>query len=181
RMDTTRGKSVKEWVNQASVSEIDEVLYKFGEERFHKKIAEQIVKSRVVKPIDTTTDLVKIIEQCVIYKEKGRHCATRSFQAMRIFINNELSDLETILDDITKLLKVNGRVVIISFHSLEDRIVKNYFNLLSKPKPTPKWIMVDNESANYQIIAKKIKADLQELNQNVRSRSAIMRSLERLK
>ena len=181
RMDTTHGKSVKEWINQASESEIDEILWKYGEEKFHKKIASNIVKSRALKPIETTTDLVKIIEQCIIYKEKGQHPATRSFQAMRIFINNELSDVETILNDIPEFLRVNGRVVVISFHSLEDRIVKNYFNFLTKPIPTPKWIMVDDKGANYQIIAKKIKASLQELNENVRSRSAIMRSLERLK
>ncbi|MFN8769555.1 MAG: 16S rRNA (cytosine(1402)-N(4))-methyltransferase RsmH [Neisseriaceae bacterium] len=182
RMDITRGSSLKEWINKVEEPELDQILWRYGEERFHKRIAHQIIKLRSIKPITTTAQLAKIIEDSIPFRDKGQHPATRSFQALRIVINNELNDLEQILDDVPDLLSIYGRVVVISFHSLEDRIVKSKFNELSKAKELPKWVIANNEKdINYKIIAKKVKATDTEINENVRSRSAILRCLEKLK
>ena len=116
------------------------------------------------------------------YKEKNKHVATRSFQAFRIFINHELRDLESVLLDIPDYLTTYGRVVVISFHSLEDRIVKQHFNQLAKGTTLPKWVLLKGDAAHtsYKIIAKKIKATNKEIQQNIRSRSAILRAIEKV-
>lgn len=180
RMDTTRGQTLEQWINTVDETVLANVLWQYGEERFHKRIAKHIVKSRGIRPITTTFELADIIAQSIPFHEKGQHPATRSFQALRIVINNELNDLEILLDGIPDFLNIDGRVVVISFHSLEDRLVKNKFNQLSKPKILPKWIMSDIEQVNYAIIAKKVKASYREISENIRSRSAIMRCLKRL-
>lgn len=181
RMDTTSGVSAKEWVNSAQEKELADVLWNYGEERFYKKIAKAIVDKRQVAPIETTKELAGIIDNAMPYKEKGKNPATRSFQAIRIFINNELGDLEHLLVDIPQLLAINGVMVVISFHSLEDRLVKNAFNDLTKAKHVPKWIMAEPELPNYQVIAKKVKASAGELEENVRSRSSILRAIKHVR
>ena len=138
RMDKSEGSSASEWLNSASEVEISEILYKFGEEKASRKIASAIIKSREIKPIETTIELSNII-QGVIKRTGKTHPATKSFQAIRIHVNNELHHLKLMLSKLEQFLKLGGIVVIISFHSLEDRIVKNFFKPEIKdfPKDIP--------------------------------------------
>lgn len=181
RMDNTRGQSAKEWIKVVKEVDLADVIWRYGEERFSRRIAKNIIKARDEKEISTTTELAEIIRQSVGSTEKGQHPATRSFQAIRIFINNELGDLEKVLEKLPQHLKTGGRAVVISFHSLEDRIVKNKFNDLSKEEQLPKWINKTPDAAKYKVVAKKIKASLNEVEENKRSRSAILRCLEKIK
>ncbi|MFV1982425.1 MAG: 16S rRNA (cytosine(1402)-N(4))-methyltransferase RsmH [Thiohalomonadales bacterium] len=182
RMDTTLGLSAAQWIDKASEVEIAKVLKDFGEERFAKRIAKAIVTARKIKTITTTSYLSKIIAEANPKWEKGKDPATRSFQAIRIFINNELGDLELILDSILEVLAPKGRLVIISFHSLEDRIVKRFFKKQAKGDDYPKGLPVtaNQLNPNLKIIGKAIKANEQELEKNIRSRSAVMRVAEKL-
>ncbi|MCE3268661.1 MAG: mraW [Burkholderiales bacterium] len=181
RMDTSKGISAKEWINSVSEKELADILWNYGEERFSKRIAKAIIDRRQKEPIETTKELANIIDNAMPFKEKGKNPATRSFQAIRIFINNELRDLEQLLAQIPGLLQVGGVMVVISFHSLEDRMVKNAFNNLAKVQNLPKWVMADPVLPGYEIIAKKIKANSNEIENNVRSRSSILRAIKRLK
>ena len=180
RMDNTKGVSAGEWL--ASVSEVDlaNVLWRFGEEKFSRRIARHIVNARAAGAISTTTQLAEVIKNSVPFSEKGHHPATRSFQAIRIYINNELGDLEQFLEQFTEWLNPGGRAVVISFHSLEDRMVKTRFNQLATKEHLPKWVNKEAEIPKFKVIAKKIKAGLGEIEENNRSRSAVLRCLEKL-
>lgn len=180
RMNNSSGMSATDFINQASAEEMAKVFWEYGEEKFSRKIAKAIVDSRVDSVIDSTFKLANLIEKVIGRREINKHPATRVFQAIRIHVNNELGDLETFLNSAPDKLKVGGRIVIISFHSLEDRIVKNKFNQLASTKELPRWVMQNPESAEFKVIAKKIKASEQELAENSRSRSAVMRCLERI-
>lgn len=181
RMDNSKGVSAAEWLNTASDVELADVFWRYGEEKFSRRIARAIVAVRDENPLLTTTQLANLINGLIPYKEKGQHPATRVFQAIRIQVNNELGDLEQILATAPSLLNVGGRMVVISFHSLEDRIAKTKFAELASSDKLPKWVMVQDEpSSEYKIIAKKIKASSNEIAENGRSRSAIMRCLERV-
>ncbi len=180
RMDNTKGQSAYEWINQVDEITLADVLWRYGEEKFSRKIAKNIINSRSEEAITTTTKLAKVISNGMPFIEKNQHPATRSFQAIRIFINNELGDLELILDTIPKYLNTLGRVVVISFHSLEDRIVKTKFNKLSVEERLPKWINKQVDAPGFRVIAKKVKAGLYETEQNNRSRSAVLRCLEKI-
>lgn len=181
RMDNHKGQTAADWLNSAEETELADVFWRYGEEKFSRKIAKAIVNKRKDTPLVTTSDLAKLVEDQIPYRESGQHPATRVFQATRIWINNELLDLENSLDKVPYLLKKGGRMVVISFHSLEDRIVKTKFADLASTDKLPKWVMVTNESeAEFKVIAKKIKAGNNEVSENVRSRSAVMRSLERV-
>lgn len=164
RMNNTIGISAAQWLNTASIKEISDVLWFYGEERFSRRIAKNIYDAR--GSINTTLDLAQLVKNSITYRDKHKHPATRTFQAIRIFINNELSVLDDMISSVPKILGNHGRLVVISFHSLEDRIVKTKFKSLSEQK-------------EYSIIAKKIKPSLAEIDKNPRSRSAIMRVLER--
>ena len=170
RMDTSSGFSASEWLNSASEEEISNILYQYGEEKASKKIAKEIVKFRSIKPLETTIDLTKIIE--TVLKRVGKiHPATKSFQAIRMHVNNELHDLEVALSKMNEILKVNGVIVVISFHSLEDRMVKNFFK--AKVQEFPKDIPINpNVTEVYKCIKKKIKPSSDEIQRNPRSRSA---------
>ena len=178
RMDASRGFSASEWLNSASEMEISEILHKFGEEKASRKIASAIIKSREIKPIETTIELSTII-QGVINRSGKTHPATKSFQAIRIHVNDELNHLKMALSKLEQFLKLGGMVVIISFHSLEDRIVKNFF----KPEiqDFPKDIPI-NPSFNetYRCIKKKVRPSIEEIQTNPRSRSAVMRVFSKL-
>lgn len=178
RMDRSRGVSASEWINNASEKEISEVLYKYGEEKASRKIAKKIINHRQMKIIKTTYDLTNIIQSVV--KRIGKiHPATKTFQAIRIKVNDELHHLEEALYKIDKILKVNGKIVIISFHSLEDRIIKKFF----KPqiKDFPKDIPINTSVKKlYNPVTKKIKPSLDEIQKNPRSRSAVMRTFLKL-
>lgn len=180
RMNNQSGISASDWINQASESELADVFWRYGEEKFSRKIAKAIVTKRAVKPLFTTTDLANLVAEQIPYREKGQHPATRVFQATRIHVNNELGDLEYILDTIPPKMAIGGRMVIISFHSLEDRIVKTKFAKLAEGEKLPKWVMANEKPSDFNVIAKKVKASAEEIAENSRSRSAIMRCLERV-
>lgn len=181
RMDSSSGISAKELINQIDEIQLANILWEYGEERFAKRIAKAIVAKRHNMPITTTKQLVDIISNAMPFKEKDKNPATRSFQAIRIAVNNELVDLEQILDQIPQFLAIGGIMVVISFHSLEDRIVKNRFNNLAKVENLPKWVMAEPNMPDYMIIAKKVKAGSNEVEKNIRSRSSILRAIKRLK
>ncbi len=178
RMDATTGLSASEWLNSATENEIANILYKYGEEKASRKIANAIVESREIKFIETTIELSNIIQSTI--KRTGKtHPATKSFQAIRIHVNNELHHLRVALSKLEKFLKLGGIVVIISFHSLEDRIVKNFF----KPEITdfPKDIPINPSlKQTYRCIKKKVRPSTNEIKTNPRSRSAVMRVFSKL-
>ena len=182
RMDTTRGESATEWLMHADEQEIHEVIKNYGEERFSRQIARAIVAKRVEAPIHTTGQLAEIAAQCVRSREKGQHPATRTFQAIRIYINRELDEVAQVLPQVTARLNTHGRLAVIAFHSLEDRIVKQFMREHSMHAPLPKWAAVreaDLPKPPLKIVGKPIKAGAEELNYNPRARSAILRVAER--
>lgn len=183
RMNTQAGQSAAEWL--ASVDEYDlvTVLMHKGEEKFARRIASAIVKARSETAINDTVQLANIIAEAKPVKEKNKHPATKSFQAIRIHINRELEVLESALKHSLNVLSVGGRLAVISFHSLEDRMVKRYFRDVSRGPQLPKDIPVlakDLEQP-YKVIGKAIKPGLQELQENPRARSSVLRVLERIK
>ena len=178
RMDTSSGIRASEWLNSASEREISDILYKYGDEKASRKIAKAIVQFRSIRSIETTIELTNIIE--TVLKRTGKiHPATKTFQAIRIHVNNELHHLKIVLSKLHNALKVGGVAVIISFHSLEDRIVKNFF----KPviEELPKDIPINpSVKETYSCIKKKIKPSTNEIKINPRSRSAVMRVFSKL-
>ena len=182
RMNPESGESAAEWLTDAQDTEIMEVLWKYGDERFARRITKRILEQRDTKPLETTLQLANLISEAVPRKFHGkRHPATKSFQAIRIFINRELADLESCLESGAERLAVDGRMVVISFHSLEDRMVKRYFKKLSTPAPVPRGlpILESNIELPFRTIGKAMKPDSKEVAENVRSRSSVMRILER--
>ncbi len=185
RMDTTKGLSAMEWLAQVSIEDLTWVLKTFGEERFAKRIATEIVnynKSNIEK-ISRTLQLASIISEAVPFKDKHKHPATRSFQAIRIYINSELDELEKALNSALSVLNQAGRLSIISFHSLEDRMVKQFIRKNSKGKSIPKGLPILESELNKDIplktIGKAIKPSQQEIDINPRSRSAVLRIAEK--
>lgn len=182
RMDQTQGQTAAEWLMQADEQEIADVLKTFGEERFGKRIARGVVEARLAGPITTTHQLVAIIDAAVPRIEFHKHPATRSFQGIRIFINNELGDIQVSLKGAIDLLGAGGRLVVISFHSLEDRIVKRFMRDLARGDKLPDRLPIrDSEiKRTVKLIGKAIKPSDAEVAQNRRSRSSIMRIAEKL-
>lgn len=182
RMDQTRGQSAAEWVNTASEEDIAWVLKEFGEERFAKRMARAIVTERQKTPFTRTKHLAEVVKEANPAWEKGKHPATRAFQAIRIQVNNELGDLEAVLEQALDVLAPGGRLVVISFHSLEDRVVKRFIRRQEQGDPVPKGLPVREDQLNKRMrsLGKAIKASDNEVNANVRSRSAIMRVAEKL-
>lgn len=181
RMDNEHGASAAEWLRNVEEKEIARVLWEYGEERFSRRIAKAIVSEREQEAIVTTTQLAKIIADAHPRWETGKHPATKSFQAIRIHINSELDDLKVALASSFDLLSAGGRLVVISFHSLEDRMVKRFMTSQVQGEVLPKWVAVTGEpKRKARIIAKKVRASTSEIELNVRSRSAVMRILEKL-
>lgn len=181
RMNNASGQSAAEWLAIAKESEIANVLWEFGEERFSRRIAKAIVTARQESPLITTTQLAAIVSAANPRWEQHKHPATRSFQAIRIFINKELTELEVALSEGVDILQRNGRLVVISFHSLEDRIVKRFIRKLSHAQP-PLMNLPSYKSEESQVlraIGRSIKPSAQEVEENPRSRSAIMRVAEK--
>ena len=182
RMDTTRGMSASEWLMSADEDEIHEVIKNYGEERFSRQIARAIVAQRADSPIDTTGKLAQIAAQNVRTHERGQDPATRTFQAIRIFINRELEEIAAVLPQAAGRLKSGGRLAVIAFHSLEDRIVKQFVKRYSTHAPLPKWAAVreaDLPQPPLKSIGKAIKASADEVAANPRARSAVLRIAER--
>lgn len=183
RMDPTTGFTAKEFVNNAEIGELANVIARLGEERFAKKIAREIITARNLATITTTTDLAEIVKRAipVRFHVEGRHPATRTFQAIRIHVNNELGELEIFLGKIFSVLKHGGRIVIISFHSLEDKVVKQFVKKHSSDDLPPE-IPVRDASLfkKLKLIGRPVRPSEVEINANPRSRSSIMRIVEKL-
>jgi 16S rRNA (cytosine1402-N4)-methyltransferase len=182
RMDQSGGISAADWINSAAEDEISFVLKELGEERFARRMAKAIVAERVKRPFTRTGHLAEVIKEANPAWEKGKHPATRAFQAIRIYINNELGDLESVLTQAVEVLAPGGRLVVISFHSLEDRMVKRFIRQQEQGDPVPKGLPIRDEQLNRKLksVGKAIKASDEEVTINVRSRSAVMRVAEKL-
>ena len=182
RMNPAQGVSAAEWINQADAETIANVLYEYGEERLSRRIAKAIVAARSIARIETTTQLASIIEKANPKREKNKHPATRSFQAIRIFINEELAALKMILSQVVGVLSIGGRLCVISFHSLEDRIVKQFIQRESVGDQLPPHfpIVQDQLTLRLKKIGKSIEANELELQDNPRARSARLRIAERV-
>lgn len=181
RMNPLQGQSAAEWLASAEEQDIANVIWRYGEERFSRRIARAIVARRTEEPLASTRDLAELVSAAVPKKEKHKHPATRTFQAIRIFINRELEDLEIGLAAAVERLAPGGRLVVISFHSLEDRIVKRFMRDLARGPQLPRGLPVtaSESESPYRLVGKALKADVAEVSDNVRARSAVMRVLER--
>jgi 16S rRNA (cytosine1402-N4)-methyltransferase len=191
RMNPDEGQSVAEWLNTVGETEIANVIYEYGEERASRRIAKAIVNARAENPVTTTTQLAELVRQAVPSKKSRDkknakkigdiHPATKTFQALRIFINRELDEIKEVLPQAVDVLCPGGRLAAISFHSLEDRIVKRFMRDESMPKKYPPEIPIipDSSDVKLKIIGKKIRASEEDINENPRARSATLRVAER--
>lgn len=182
RMNPEVGQSAEQWINSADEVEIADVLYQFGEERHSRRMARRVILERAEKRISTTAELAEIIKEANPSWERDKHPATRAFQGIRIFINDELGELERGLEQALKVLKLGGRLVVISFHSLEDRIVKKFIALQASGDNFPRDLPVSQEMLNPKLksVGKRIKATAAEVERNPRARSAVMRVAEKI-
>ena len=182
RMDTSSGLSAAQWLAVAPEKEIADVLWQYGEERFSRQIARKIIDVRQVQTLDTTLKLASLIETVIKKREPGKHPATRSFQAIRIKINQELEQVEQALALVVAHLAPQGRLVVISFHSLEDRLVKHFIRSFTEQPKLPKGlpIMPSQMQPPLRALGKALRPSDEEVAQNVRARSAIMRVAERV-
>ena len=181
RMDTRAGMTAAEWLATAPEADIADVIKTYGEERFAKRMASAIVKARAESPITRTKQLATIVAEANPKWEPHKHPATRAFQAIRIFINRELEDLEIALGHTVDALSEGGRLVVISFHSLEDRIVKRFMRDQARGQQLPKHVpIIDSDTGKtLNLVGKAVKPSTDEVQRNPRSRSAIMRVAER--
>jgi 16S rRNA (cytosine1402-N4)-methyltransferase len=184
RMDTTRGVTAARWLNEADEQEIAEVIDVFGEERFAKRIARAIVAARAEQPLTTTRQLGVLVAKAVRTREPGQDPATRTFQAIRIFVNQELAQLEGVLPRTLPLLKPGGRLAVISFHSLEDRIVKRFFQSCERPEEDPALRKLplrarDLPQPLLRRVGRALKPSAEEVARNPRARRAVLRIAER--
>jgi 16S rRNA (cytosine1402-N4)-methyltransferase len=181
RMDTSRGETAAQWLSEVDEGLLAEVISDYGEERFARKIARALVAARQESPILTTGQLAEIVAKNVHSREPGKNPATRTFQAIRIYINRELEELESVLPQCMDSLKVGGRMSVISFHSLEDRIVKRFMRDMAQGDKLPRNLPIraaDIPQAKLRLIGKAIHASEQELQNNPRARSAVLRVAE---
>ena len=183
RMDTSRGQTAAQWLDSASELEIGGVIRRYGEDRFAKQIARAIVAARSGGPVDRTRQLAQIVAKAVPSREPRQDPATRTFQALRIHINKELEELEVALPRSVEMLAEGARLVVISFHSLEDRIVKQFMRAESQPAAVPRRLPLraaEMPKSRMKLVGKTVRATESEVQANPRSRSAIMRIAERL-
>ncbi|MDV6316000.1 16S rRNA (cytosine(1402)-N(4))-methyltransferase RsmH [Idiomarina sp. HP20-50] len=185
RMDTSSGETAAEWLNRAEKDDISWVLKEYGEERFARRIASAIVMDREKKPFTRTKQLAEMIARVSPVKEKHKHPATRTFQAIRIHINRELEQIEQALESSLAGLKEHGRLVVISFHSLEDRLVKRFIRKHSEGKQLPPGLPVTEAERNkdkaLEKVGKAIKPSKAEVQMNPRSRSSVLRIARRIR
>ena len=182
RMDTSRGITAAEWLNQAAEEEIAHVVRDYGEERFARQVARALVKARESAPLATTRQLANLVAGAVRTRERGQDPATRTFQAVRIFINRELEEIEAALPRAVARLKTGGRLVVISFHSLEDRMVKRFMREEAEGERVPPEIPLPAHAlrgGRLRLVGKAIKPGEAECAANPRARSAVMRVAER--
>ncbi len=182
RMDPTRGAPVSDWLAHAGLDEIREVIANLGEERFARRVAEAIVEARRERPITRTSELAALVARAVRTREPGKHPATRTFQALRLFVNDELGQVERGLEAAFDVLAVGGRLVVISFHSLEDRIVKRFMQQRARVDPALAQLPMvpDDARPSLKIVGRKLRPGTAERSGNPRSRSALLRVAEKL-
>ena len=182
RMDTTQGISAAQWINSASETEIADVLYHYGEERHSRRMARRVVAERVISPILRTGVLAEMIKEANPSWERDKHPATRAFQGIRLFINRELEQLELALDQALEILRPGGLFVVISFHSLEDRIAKRFIAKHARGDDFPRGLPVAQSQLNPKVKpqSKAIKPSRDEIDRNPRARSAVMRVAAKL-
>ena len=182
RMDTSKGLSAAEWIATADEQEIAKVIKDYGEEKFARRMAAAVVRERAENPIERTVQLAKILSEAHPAWERGKHPATKAFQAIRIFINRELADLEDLLEQVIDSLAIGGRLVVISFHSLEDRRVKRFIRDQHRGIKLPKNLPIPDVDRGVRLIkvGKAIKPSVSEIENNIRARSAVMRIAERV-
>jgi 16S rRNA (cytosine1402-N4)-methyltransferase len=182
RMNSTQALDAATFVNQASEQQLADVIYQYGEERYSRRIAKAIIAARTQQAISTTLQLANIIKEAHPKWEKHKHPATRTFQAIRIFINNELDELQKALEQTLKVLKIGGRLAVISFHSLEDRLVKQFMQREATGPELPRYLPVAEAKSIIRLkrIGKAIKPSADELQDNIRSRSAVLRVAEKI-
>ncbi|WP_035383348.1 16S rRNA (cytosine(1402)-N(4))-methyltransferase RsmH [Ferriphaselus sp. R-1] len=184
RMDTSRGLTAAEWLAVAEEGSIKEVIREYGEERFAAQIARAIVAARQKQPIATTRQLSEVVAQAVRTREPGQNPATRTFQAIRIHLNGELDELSRVLPQCVEHLRDGGRLVVISFHSLEDRMVKRFLRDMAEGDKLPRHVPIrasEIPQGKLQLIGKPVRASEAELAVNARARSAIMRVAARIR
>jgi 16S rRNA (cytosine1402-N4)-methyltransferase len=183
RMDPSRGQPVSAWLARASVDEIREVITALGEERFARRVAHAIVEARHRHPIERTAELAALVARAVPTRERGKHPATRTFQALRMYVNDELGELERGLAGAVDVLAPGGRLVVISFHSVEDRAVKRFLKRASKVAPDFAGHPVVPAEAlpRLRLIGRKTRPGLAETRRNPRARSALARAAEKLR
>jgi len=182
RMDTSRGETAAEWLNRADEEDIREVISTHGEERFAKAVAAAIVGARRLEPFRTTRQLAEVVGRAVRTREPGQHPATRTFQALRIHVNQELEELEVTLPQAAAALEPGGRLAVISFHSLEDRIVKRFMRACSIADTLPRGVPVrarDLPPPQLKLVGRAIRASDEEVRRNPRARSAVLRVAEK--
>jgi len=186
RMDASQGQTATEWIASVSETQLGEVIKNYGEERFSKRIARAVVATRSRQPIVTTLQLAEIVATAVRSRKQNQNPATRTFQAIRIYLNQELEELSLSLPQCVELLNPGGRLVIISFHSLEDRIVKRFMRAAANPDPLPRRLPIRNkEKQNFspqklRLVGKVVRPRENEVVVNPRARSAVMRVAERV-
>jgi 16S rRNA (cytosine1402-N4)-methyltransferase len=183
RMDPTSGEPVSAWLARAGEPEIREVIAKLGEERFARRIAADIVATRSRQPLTRTLELAELVARAVRTREPGKNPATRTFQALRMHINDELGQIRRALAQALDLLAVGGRLAVISFHSLEDRLVKQFIQAHSSVDPVFAGLPVIPASAEPRMrrIGSKVRASQEELAANPRARSSVLRSAEKVR
>src|SRR5215470_15776303 len=177
RMDPTRGEPVAAWLARASLDEIRQVIATFGEERFARRVAQAIVSAREAAPLKGTAELAALVARAVRTREPGKHPATRTFQALRMFINDELGQLERGLAAAASVLAVGGRLAVITFHSLEDRLVKRFMQSVTRTDPELLRLPVlpPDAEPSFKLVGRKLRPGEAERTSNPRSRSAMLR------
>lgn len=182
RMDPLAGMSAADWLNRIGEAELDQVLVEYGEERFHRRVARAIVSARQQTLLTTTTQLATLVAAVVPTREPGRHPATRTFQAIRIAVNDELGELQAALPQAVSALAAGGRLAVISFHSLEDRMVKQFLREQAKGRELPLGlpVMGKPEGQTLRLIGRAIRPSAAEAATNPRAHSATLRIAERL-
>jgi len=181
RMDPTTGVSAADWLAKVDEARLREVIRDYGEERFAKQIAATIIAARSIKPIVTTLELASVVAKAVRTRERGQHAATRTFQALRIFINQELEEIALMLPIAAQKIRPGGRLVVISFHSLEDRIVKRFIQgqvAMQVPRNMPLRAS-EMPQPQFRMVERAVRPQAEEIARNNRARSAIMRVAER--
>jgi 16S rRNA (cytosine1402-N4)-methyltransferase len=183
RMDATSGPTAAQWLAEATERQLAEVIRDYGEERFAHAIAKAIVAARTRQPISSTRQLATLVEKVVRTREPGQHPATRTFQALRIHVNRELEELSLVLPQALDALRPNGRLVVISFHSLEDRIVKRFMRDAARPDVLPHRLPVraaELPAPRARLVGKPLRPRAEEVAANPRARSAVLRVAEKL-